>query len=250
MKTLDVIDQSPVSFESKPVRALSETIERVLLSGDLTPLKPEERVLYYHHVCEGVGLNPYSNPLAYIVLNGKLVLYAKKDATDQIRNKRKISCQIMSRDQKGDLYTVVARATDPTGRFDESSGVVALSRLQGDALANAFMKAETKAKRRATLSLSGLSLLDETEIESIKGAVRVNYDYVPQLQDKDADKKSIIDLGNPVCVKWAKGILEKNSVSADMHYSIMDEFEGKDARDFEAAVKKLAQDNSDSSFEK
>ena len=42
-----------------------------------------------------------------------------------------------------------------------------IAKLTGDALANALMKAETKAKRRATLSLCGLGFLDETEIETI-----------------------------------------------------------------------------------
>jgi hypothetical protein len=42
--------------------------------------------------------------------------------------------------------------------------------LKGDALANALMRAETKAKRRVTLSLAGLGWLDETEIVTIPGA--------------------------------------------------------------------------------
>jgi hypothetical protein len=49
---------------------------------------------------------------------------------------------------------------------------VALGTLKGDALANALMKCETKAKRRVTLSLAGLGWLDETELETIPG-VRV-----------------------------------------------------------------------------
>jgi hypothetical protein len=36
--------------------------------------------------------------------------------------------------------------------------------LKGEALANALMKAETKAKRRATLSAVGLGMMDESEI--------------------------------------------------------------------------------------
>jgi hypothetical protein len=37
-------------------------------------------------------------------------------------------------------------------------------------LANALMKAETKAKRRVTLSIAGLGWLDETELETIPQA--------------------------------------------------------------------------------
>jgi hypothetical protein len=44
---------------------------------------------------------------------------------------------------------------------------VALGTLKGDALANALMKCETKAKRRVPLSLAGLGWLDETELATI-----------------------------------------------------------------------------------
>ena len=50
---------------------------------------------------------------------------------------------------------------------DESTGAVTVGDLKGDALANALMKAETKAKRRVTLSIAGLGWLDETELDPI-----------------------------------------------------------------------------------
>jgi len=40
----------------------------------------------------------------------------------------------------------------------------------GEARANLMMKAETKAKRRVTLSICGLGMLDETEVESLPPA--------------------------------------------------------------------------------
>jgi hypothetical protein len=42
--------------------------------------------------------------------------------------------------------------------------------LKGEALANAEMKAVTKAKRRLTLSICGLGWLDETEISTVPDA--------------------------------------------------------------------------------
>jgi hypothetical protein len=51
--------------------------------------------------------------------------------------------------------------------MDAAKGAVSVQGLKGEALANALMKAETKAKRRATLSICGLGFLDETEIEDI-----------------------------------------------------------------------------------
>jgi hypothetical protein len=64
----------------------------------------------------------------------------------------------------------------PSGRCDEDIGAVSIKSLQGEALANALMKATTKAKRRATLSICGLSFVDESEIDSIQDARTVEVD--------------------------------------------------------------------------
>lgn len=145
-------------------------IEKALIEGDLSKLTPEQRVQYYLRVCESMGLNPFTRPFDYIVLNGRLTLYAKRDATDQLRKIHGVSVQIVARETIGDLYVVTARATMPDGRYDESIGAVSIAGLRGDALANAMMKAETKAKRRVTLSICGLGILDESEIETIPEA--------------------------------------------------------------------------------
>jgi hypothetical protein len=151
-------------------------MESVLIAGDLAKLTPGQRTDYYMRTCESLGLNPLTRPFDYISLNGKLTLYARKDCTDQMRNVQKISLQITSRDKSEDVYIVTARATTIDGRSDESTGVVTITGLKGDALANALMKAETKAKRRVTLSICGLGFTDETEIETIPKADRVNVD--------------------------------------------------------------------------
>lgn len=141
-------------------------LEKVVIGGDLSKLQPAERLEYYAKVCESVGLNPLTQPFEYITLNGKLRLYAKRDATDQLRANKGISIQIVGRDLVGDIFIVTARATMP-GREDESTGAVNIKGKAGDDLANAYMKAETKAKRRVTLSIAGLGLLDESELEDI-----------------------------------------------------------------------------------
>lgn len=155
-----------------------EVIEKVVVEGDLSKLTPQERVLYYRQVCESLGLNPLTRPFDYIVLNGRLTLYARRDATDQLRRAHGISVQIISREfvEALGLYVVTARATAPDGRTDEAVGAVSVKGLSGEALANAIMKAETKAKRRVTLSLVGLGWTDESEVESIPGATRMVVD--------------------------------------------------------------------------
>lgn len=146
-------------------------IERVLIGGDLSRLKEDERVSYYYKVCETVGLNPLVKPFDYIQLNGKLVLYANKGCGEQLRQRYKISIRIASRETIEGVYVVTAEAANPTGRVDASTGAVTISGLKGDSLANAMMKAETKAKRRVTLSFCGLNMLDESEVDSIPKVV-------------------------------------------------------------------------------
>jgi hypothetical protein len=144
-----------------------EILEQVLIGGDLSPLTEAQRLAYYRAVCQSLGLNPLSKPFEYLTLNGKLRLYALRDCADQLRRLHGISIYITNRERLGEIYLVTARAKDRTGREDESTGAVALGTLKGDALANALMKCETKAKRRVTLSLAGLGWLDETELETI-----------------------------------------------------------------------------------
>lgn len=151
-------------------------VEKVVIEGDLSKLSPAERVGYYREVCASLGLNPLTKPFDYITLNNKLTLYAKKDAADQLRKRDSISvtgldCQVIS-----DVYVVKAQARTPDGRTDMATGAVSIKGLGGEALANAMLKAETKAKRRVTLSICGLGMLDETEVQDVADAKPVHVD--------------------------------------------------------------------------
>ena len=128
-------------------------------------LSVEQRVQYHNLVCKSLGLNPLTRPFNFLVLNGKTVLYATRDCTDQLRKINGVS--IISLDSKmvGDLIVVTVSAKDRHERADFATGVVNSKSLVGADLANAMMKAETKAKRRVTLSLCGLGVLDESEVE-------------------------------------------------------------------------------------
>lgn len=151
-------------------------IEQVVMQGDLSKLNPIQRVTYYNTVCESLGLNPYTKPFDYISLKGKLTLYAKKDATEQLRAVKNISITDLEGRMVDDLYIVRAKATMPNGRTDQSTGAVSIGNLRGEEKANAIMKAETKAKRRVTLSISGLGWTDESELETIPHVKHVSVD--------------------------------------------------------------------------
>ncbi len=155
-----------------PAPPAAQTIEDVLIKGDLSALTPEQRTEYYMRTCQSLGLNPMTQPFSYITLNGKLVLYALRAAADQLRKINGISLEIISQDLASGLLSVHVRAKDKTGRTDEDLGVVAIGHLKGEAAANAILKAVTKAKRRVTLSISGLGYLDETEIDDLPAAAK------------------------------------------------------------------------------
>jgi hypothetical protein len=194
----------PVLSQSQPQPLDDAALEKLLVEGRLEHLTSRERLLYYKTLCESLGLNPLTRPFEYLLLDGKLTLYARRDATDQLRKKYNISITIVSRERVDDIYYVVARATTPDGRTDEAIGAVSLLKkemvwdpeqfnpktskkgmyvwtgkmlpLVGDELANAIMRAETKAKRRVALSIVGLGILDESELDTVPQAQRVNID--------------------------------------------------------------------------
>jgi len=152
------------------INALAEAVEQVVVNGNLAALTPAQRVDYYNAVCRSLGLNPLTKPFDYITLNGKLTLYARKDATEQLRRMYGVSVSGVEATRIDDVYVVTAYVSTKDGRKDTATGAVSISGMKGDALANALMKAETKAKRRATLSVCGLGMLDETELATISSA--------------------------------------------------------------------------------
>jgi len=166
-------DQLAIKENSALAIPDSAVIEQVALHGDLSKLTPEMRVAYYGKVCESLKLNPFTRPFIYVTLNGQLRLYATKDCSEQLRQNHQISIKSVTREVANDILMVGATGEDlRTGREDYATGCVSIKGLGGDALANAYMKAETKAKRRLTLSICGLGMDSEDDLPP--GAVVVN----------------------------------------------------------------------------
>ena len=150
-------------------------LEKVVIEGDLEKLSPAERLHYYSKVCESLGLNPLTQPFAYIKLSGKLRLYATKDATEQLARQHGISLRLDDGQVLDGIYVVRATAS-ASERSADATGAVPIENLKGESEANALMKAETKASRRAVLRLVGLGWLDETEVTAVPDAVPVVVD--------------------------------------------------------------------------
>jgi len=183
------------------------TLERVTILGDLSALSPDDRGKYYGAVCRSLGLNPLTRPFEYLELNNKLVLYARRDATDQLRDIKNVSVSIKARELVDGVYVVTAGAALPSGRTDEAIGAVSLVKEAGEwkttqsgkrffqgngqfspiapeDRANAMMKAETKAKRRVTLSICGLGMLDETDVETMQQSETQTINVSPKYLDR------------------------------------------------------------------
>jgi hypothetical protein len=152
------------------VKAGTQALEAYIAAGDIGRLNPDQRIALYRSVCQSLGLNELTQPFQYLTLSGKTVLYATKSCTEQLRQIHGVSVVDMAKEKFDDIMVVTVKVRDKTGREDIATGAVSLGNLRGEALSNAYMKAETKAKRRATLSICGLAVLDETETDSIEGA--------------------------------------------------------------------------------
>ena len=166
---------------------VADVLEAVILKGDLAKLTPDERVQYYQAVCRSIGLNPLTRPLEYMVLQGKQILYARRDAADQLRKLNGISIHIIDQLLDNNLLTIHVKARDRDGREDEDLGVVSFvyperykdrtgnwtnhpkagKPLEGEERANSILKCVTKAKRRVTLSISGLGFLDAEDEDDV-----------------------------------------------------------------------------------
>lgn len=174
-----------------------DILEQLLAANDLTVLTSAQRVKLIRMMCESLGLNPLTRPLQFVEFKSgdgdnaasktKLSIYATKECTEQLRKLHCVSVEDLKREILDGVCIVTAYVKDKEGRTDAAIGAVAME-VPGKAAymwnnvlqaekpgrafnatekANAMMKCETKAKRRATLSICGLGFLDETQIEDL-----------------------------------------------------------------------------------
>lgn len=135
-----------------------EIIESLMVTGDLSKLTVEQRNAYYVHTCKKIGLDPTGQPFEYITFQGKTILYARKGCAEQLRKIHGISIINITYNTVNGMYVCSCTVKDIHGRTDTGIGACPI----GKEPHNALMKAETKAKRRATLSICGLGFIEES----------------------------------------------------------------------------------------
>jgi len=166
-----------------------EAIFKLVSSGDMKSLTQEQKTQYIKLRCEAMGIDWRTAPLRLLTLQGKEILYAPKEATDQLAAKHGVVCEIVSQTTEGSIRTVTVRARSRDGRQTDEIGCVSIGNASGDVLCNLLMKAVTKAKRRAILSVCGLGMMDESELETT-GAGFVTNGKPPMTAPRIMTKKS------------------------------------------------------------
>jgi hypothetical protein len=213
-----------------------QKIEELLVTGNLAQFSNQERVAYVNKVCDSLGLNPLTRPFEFVSFQGKMVMYAKKDCTDQLRRIHGVSIKVTKQEILDGLLFITVEATDKTGRVDSDVGVLNISGLKGDAMANASMKCLTKAKRRVTLSICGLGILDETEIETIPGAPSIDQSAYVALAPEEEDFKIIREK------LFEKGKTEEallTYLKTQFKGAVIDKLEDLNAAQYEYAIRML-----------
>lgn len=199
-----------------------EILSSLILRGDISGLDQKQRVQYVTSLCQRIGLDPLTQPFKILKLQGKEVLYADKGCAQQLCKIYQISTEVTKREKVEDIYIVTVRAAGRDGRFTDEDGAVTIGSNKGDILANAMMKAVTKAKRRAVLAFCGLGMLDETEIETIPKAktevidmdieAKETRSQVEQMRQAIMNIKSVIADEDWKTVLLSNGIVDINSL--------------------------------------
>ncbi len=180
--------RNPVARVVKPpIEEIDPAIlEKALIGGDIGALAVPQRLQLIMAICRSLSLNHLTRPFEFTQIDGKWMIYARKDCTEQLRRRDCITVKIVGRKTEEGVHVVTAQAFLPNGREDESVGAVPMVEpsfiwrqnarvdnphagkpLTASDRAKGMMLAETKAKRRVTLSIAGLGIPDESELEMI-----------------------------------------------------------------------------------
>jgi hypothetical protein len=202
-----------------------QAVEQAMMIGDLSKMTAEVRIAYYVATCRSVGLNPLTRPFQALTTDaGEVLLYLDKGGAEQLRKRDHISVRIVGRVFVDDLFIVTAEARTLNGRTEEAEGIVVvmeaeghweegtkqngqkyrfkketmgpdgkpiLKRLSGKEMANARMRAETKAKRRVTMAICGLGMPDEAS------GHEMHFDPQQGIIDEDAIDTTAVEETRP-----------------------------------------------------
>ena len=136
---------------------------------NLDELTEPERQDYVRAICKHMDVPYELNLVGLSYLDEdegprRLVPYAKRGATEIVRNNRGISVTTLTHEMVGGSIVYTATGKDKDGRQEISSGSKYIHGLLGKELDDAIMTAQTRACRRMTLQFVGAGVLDESEV--------------------------------------------------------------------------------------
>ncbi len=187
----------------------TRAMHRVSAKGkDSRDMTESERRAMLESLCRALGLNPLVHPVRFLVLNGAEMLYVTRQGTDQIAARLRINRETIVGPEVRDIggqklvfCQVRAREPGPDGRSDVATATLPLKDPSND-----LMKCETKAKRRAVLSLVGLGLLTEEDAEAAQAS-----DAAPKGTPADLTEAWLSDLAKVGRVRDLRGVYSAHS---------------------------------------
>src|SRR6185295_6796626 len=159
----------------------ADAVRAITLHGDYSKISEDELYHVVLSICDSLGLNPSMNPFNWLKneKTGAISLYPNKSCAAQLASNRKLKCEVVSEGLALEtVYSVKVRVTEGE-RITEDVGAVSVKyfkkgengqsgawvMVEGSGLADAIMKAHTKATRRTVLKHCGLGLPDERDEE-------------------------------------------------------------------------------------
>lgn len=143
--------------------------QALLVGGDLAVLRPAAQTAYVAYQAKRIGLDPMSQPFLLLAVDGRVILYAKKECAEMLRAKHHVAVEVLRDELTPDTYTVFVRASVPDKdfpsgvRFEDNCASSPILTAKGKALADLKMKTFTKALRRATLAITGCGFSGEDD---------------------------------------------------------------------------------------
>lgn len=163
----------------QPPAIAPEIVSSIILRGDLSGLSEAQLTEYMVYRSRASGLDPACQPFIVLEVDGKKQLYATKEAAAQLNQNRELSPEVSKEEWLLDnsVYKVTYKVKEG-GRTTEDCGAVALViyqkgtqskpgeyvKMSAAGIADAIMKAHTKAKRRTILSHCGIGTNDKDDV--------------------------------------------------------------------------------------
>ena len=141
--------------------------QAVAANRDTSQLRPEHRGALLNELARALRLNPLTKPVIFLKTGQGESIYVTRQGADQIAARLRLNRETVAGPEVRDILGVKVffcqvKVTAPDGRFETATATLpATDPLMG------LMKVETKAKRRATLSIAGLGMLSEEDAEEM-----------------------------------------------------------------------------------